>query len=261
MISLVLATLCSAAPSDAARYVMSVGGLPVGVVSFALEGSSYTYRSTQVFRSKTRDLTQRFELVDGALTPEVWWLSKKRPEGCVNVIEERSRDVESVCTFAGGGTIGGKPFHAEYDATGALKTLTVASVTFAASAAVLPDRADPFAEGFAVKGRGSHLRVEPRARGVELASVRGVSAEAPEGSCLDLARTEVAKSTGSTVVLGVVIDQGRAWPHAWVKRPTGEHVDPTVSPAEAKARQYLAFSDHPGQLYLELLAGQRTVVR
>ena len=63
------------------RYVMTLQGMPVGVVSFWFDGTTYSYHSTQVFRSSTRDVTERFELTSSNMKPEVWWLSKKRPDG------------------------------------------------------------------------------------------------------------------------------------------------------------------------------------
>ena len=251
----------SAVPADA-RYVMSVGGVPVGVVSYALEGSTYVYRSTQVFRSKNQEVVRRIELALGHLKPEVWWLSVKRPDGCVEVTEERSTVSELVCTRAGGGTIAGRAFRSAYGPGGQLLWLELPGVLFEASARELPARADPFAEGFAVSGEGPTPRVEPPVKGVELVHAAGVSIEAGDDqSCLELARAYVARHATTTVVLGVVIERGRAWPHAWVKTAKGEHFDPTVAPDEANPRQYLVFSRDAASLYLELLSGQRRVTR
>ncbi len=264
MIGALLAGLISAAPVDQGRYVMSVGGAPVGVVSFSVVGGQYTYQSTQVFRSKTSDVTSKRSLAE-AIKPEVWWLSRRRAPGCVTVFEERASKNEEVCTTDdGGGTIAGAPFHADYDGMGALVHLEVASVRFDASKASLPGRADPFAEGFIVTGHGAGVEIDPPFDAVTEVTVSPLTSrpsDDDEGtSCLELARAEVAKSPGSIVVLGVVVDGDRAWPHAWVKRTNGTWVDPTLTKA-LPTRHYLAFSRDAGRLYLELLAGQRRLVR
>ncbi len=265
MIGLVLSLLISAAPGDQGRYVMSVGGLPVGVVSFSVNNGQYLYQSTQVFRSKTRDLRTVRSLADEP-KPEVWWLSRKRAPGCATVFEERARVTEEVCLAVGGGTIAGTAFQAEYDDAGALTRLEVASVRFEASEAPLPARADPFAQGFAVSGAGAgpgSLRVEPASPGVAEVSVAPLGGYGPDDddprSCLELARAEVAKSSGS-VMLGLIIEGDRAWPHAWVKTSKGALVDPSA-PVRRATRQYLAFSRDAGRLYLELLASRRRVIR
>lgn len=256
-----LTALIATLAPDQARYVMSVGGLPVGVVSFSVEGTTYRYRALHVFRSSTREVIERFELEASKPPPEVWWLSQKRAHGCVTAIEERTRQPELVCTHPGGGTIGARPFHAAYDASGRLAWLEVAAVRFEASQAALPARADPFADGFAVTGRGHVVTVEPKSPIVASVVVVGVRGEPAEGlSCLDLARAEVTKTPSSRVVLGVVVDQARAWPHAWVKTADGVHRDPTV-PSTGERRQYLEFSNDAGQLYLELLSGVRQITR
>lgn len=245
-----LALISAASP----RYVMSVGGLPVGVVSFSVEGDVYTYRSMQVFRSKTQEITERLTVSE---RPEVWWLSRKRPDGCVITTEERTHQSEEVCTREGGGTIARRPFTSHYDANGALNWLELSGVRFEASSAELPSRVDPFAEGFEVTGDGARVQLQPQSKGVESVRVASLATE-DEGSCLDVARAYVAKNRNTTVVLGVVIDEGRAWPHAWVKTAKGMHLDPTGPP---KPRQYLAFpSSDAGRLYLELLAQKRLLI-
>ena len=256
--SFALLVLISAAAPDQARYVMSVGALPVGVVSYSVEGSRVVYRSTQVFRSKQAETVVRLDL---ARRPEVWWLSKTRPDGCVEATEERTGQPEQVCTRAGGGTIAGRPFTSAYDASGRLTWLELSGVRFEASTQALPSRADPFAEGFELSGSGPALRVEPAAKGVEQVKVTGVNVVADDdASCLELARAYSAKTQDAQVVLGVVIEGGRAWPHAWVKTARGAHLDPTISSAEPTRRRYLAFNADAGRLYLELLSGQRKLM-
>ena len=198
-----LAALISTAPVDQGRYVMTVGGAPVGVISFSVVAGQYTYQSTQVFRAKTSDVTMKRSLAE-PVKPEVWWLSRRRALGCVTVFEERAAKNEQVCiTDDGGGSIAGAPFRAEYDGAGALVHLEVASVRFDASKASLPTRADPFADGFIVTGHGAGAAVDPPFAGVNEVAVSPLTSRPSDdddgASCLELARAEVAKSAPISV--------------------------------------------------------------
>jgi hypothetical protein len=65
------------------------------------------------------------------------------------------------------------------------------------------------------------------------------------------------------LVLGLVVEGGRAFPHAWVRRGT-DALDPTLGPEDAEAlarRAYLALPrEAAGLVYLSLLDGRRRVV-
>jgi hypothetical protein len=82
------------------------------------------------------------------------------------------------------------------------------------------------------------------------------------GGCLAHARRFVAQAKAAghdaELVLGLVVDGGRAYPHAWV-RAGGTELDPTLM-RPVTAGEYLALDD-AGQRYLELLEGTRRVVR
>lgn len=257
MLALALAVLASEPPATA-RYVMYVAGQPVAVVSYSVTHDAYTYTSAHFFRSSQRELTKHLTLRD---RPEVWWLSSQRSDGCTTVTEELNTAPETVCidARAGGGTIDGKAFRASYRG-GQLVFLEIASVTFVASSVPLPARADPFATGFEVKGRVGELRMVPSAPGARaISNVRGamVPGTSDEASCLELARAFTANTPGATVVTGVVVDEGRAWPHAWVQLKSGAMLDPTVGRNTLNPRKYLAFSNDAGALFLGLVSGER----
>ncbi|MBL9038083.1 MAG: hypothetical protein JNG84_06185 [Archangium sp.] len=255
-----LAAVAVASSPDAARYVMHVDGVPVGVVRFRREGALYRYDASHVFRSTQR--THHRELTfDDAAPPEVWWLSRRRPDGCRAVTEERTEKAETVCLRAGGGTIDGQAFTARYTPDGALASLSLGAVRFEASTAEVLEGRDPFAAGFEVLAGNGAPMVEPPVPGVRARQVRGVDVASAEGeSCLELARRVVKARQAKRVVVGLVIDGGRAWPHAWVELANGEQRDPTVSAADAP-RWYLELPSDAGKRYLELVAGTRRVVR
>jgi hypothetical protein len=79
-----------------------------------------------------------------------------------------------------------------------------------------------------------------------------------EATCLEAARALASRLPGAVVQLGVLIEGARAWPHAWVRRRDGLHVDPTRPSDEAHAGVYVAFPDAAaGRWYLELASGAR----
>jgi hypothetical protein len=68
------------------------------------------------------------------------------------------------------------------------------------------------------------------------------------------------KTPGASVQVGLLVEDGRAWPHAWVRRSDGTQVDPTRTTNEARQRVYLAFpAAQAGRWFLELASGARTL--
>jgi len=118
---------------------------------------------------------------------------------------------------------------------------------------------DPFARGFEVSGVGAQISLVPAAK-TSMVQVLGVPKPLDGGSCLELASAWVERH-GGAVQLGVVLESGRAWPHAWVLTKDGAQLDPSIRVGEEGARSYLAFDQNPDSLYLELVSKARRVVR
>lgn len=269
----VLALVLSAAP---VRLVQSVQGVPVGVVEVEVKAGVLTYRARHVFRDEARAFETSWP-VDAAgrdaagLSSEVLALSVRSAPGCREVREERTGRRERLCLDAEGrGSLDEVKLRAAWDARGRLTWLELLDGAglvvsrFDRSAAEPKPGRDPFVDGFPVTGDGPAVRLQPAAGATQVV-VEGVSAEAVnEGTCLSAARAWVSAHAGDVVQLGVVVEAGRAWPHAWVRRASGTFVDPTLDAASAarSARHYLAFPDDvAGALYLELASGSRRVAR
>jgi hypothetical protein len=120
----------------------------------------------------------------------------------------------------------------------------------------------PFADGFLVEPDEQALRLEPALSGAQLVGpVTAVGDQAHQGRCLPLARAYAQASKGrARVIIGVVVEHGRAVPHAWV-RAAGADLDPSVVPGDdLGARRYLEFpAGLAGRVYLELFSHARVL--
>lgn len=246
------------------RLVHFVGEVPVGVIELELRPSKAIYRATHVFRDDQRRFETSWQLdarhrdADG-LASELQLLASRPAPGCVVVREERTGRRETLCLDdSGAGRIDDTAIRASWNHAGALTRLDVLDASgqvvsrFERSQAAPIACADPFAKGFPVEGEGSL----PSVTGATRVSVSAV-AKPMAGNCLAAARAFV--KTGDVVEVGLVVEQRRAWPHAWVRQRDGTRVDPTVS--STTGREYLAFeTERAGQLYLELAAGSRRVL-
>ncbi len=282
-LSLLLLT-AAAPPAESLRLLMVVGDAPAGVVEARREGKRWVYRSTHLYRAGPAERRRTLEVDAAGKTrdgkvPETWWLSRLREVGCVDAVEELELSPERVCVRerkADGretvveGRIGETPFRARYGKSGALLELTVNEVAFRASDAPLPEGVDPFATGFPLSGQASRGTFRYALTGGDASLEDAVEAarevdDAPVGrepaattDCLTAARALVKARPGLSLVLGVVTEDGRAWPHAWAEdAATHRAVDPTLPPHDARLtrRRYLAFPKDAGRLYLALLAG------
>jgi hypothetical protein len=254
------------------RLVQSVGGVPVGVVEAFVDADTYYYRVRHVFRQQT----QRFEVhwrvdADGkdaqGLRAELFVLGRRPAPGCQVVREERTGVPERLCVDVDGrsATLDGAPLRLSYDASGALEVAELLDhrggvlSRFDAKGPPPVPGAEPFADGFPIAGEpGRSLGMTPRGPATQVA-VLGV--ETPSDDvCLPAARALVEKAPGASVQVGLVVEDGRAWPHAWVRRGDGTQVDPTRTTNEAGQRVYLAFpAAQAGRWFLELASGARTL--
>jgi hypothetical protein len=264
MVLVVTLTFLHAAPTT---WVQSIGGAPVGVMTLTRRGALMEYQVVHVFKRKRQRFHTRWRVdangldEDGRLA-ELQALAQGQP-GCRPVREERSGRTEMLCLSPGGrdGSIDGVSIRLGRTAGGALQTVEVLGrdghvvSRFEAKAASLQLRTDPFERGFAVTGHSGSTVVANDAA-IKRVDVSPVGeAQVSDDDCLEAAR-RVAAREGGAVQLGLIVEKGKAWPHGWVRLPTGGLVDPTRTETGAEARQYLAFpTDRAAMLYLELLSG------
>ncbi|MDP2275758.1 MAG: hypothetical protein Q8K32_33730 [Archangium sp.] len=246
MIALVI-SLLAAAPIEA-RFVLEVGALPVAELRISVQGDRYFYDATHFLEEGPREHHVELALGKGPL-PEVLALLRRPRPGCREVLEERSRTPETLCVEAAEGnevtgTIAGEAFVARYDAEARLTGITVGSAHWAAAARpVSPPIESPFVRG--VKVPAGELVLEPAVAGARWLTRTPVGTGEADSvgrvRCLVLARGESARQPGSMVSVGLVIEDGRAYPHAWVTAANGMASDPSVLPDDPvlATRRYL----------------------
>lgn len=263
--------LLTAALLSQARYLFELDSVPVGTVELTLQGDHYTYKSLHAYRRARSEQVDEFTLAKGRPTPEGFWLWHKPAAGCVDGIAELTSTTGKLCANDVGvrevkGTTLGKPFTARYDATGELEELQLGKSRFVRSAAPLQP-GKPYEKGFAIEGKGKKLELDPPVEGARwpFFTPKGTRrAPLPEtDSCLEVAQAYVAENAGYEVALGVVVDKGRAYPHAWAVSALSGDVDPSAKLSKAKVpnKAYLELPrGQAGALYVELLEGKRKLV-
>lgn len=263
VIALVL-TLLAAAPVDG-RFVLEVGGIPVAELRVSAVGKRYLYESTHFLEEGPRERRLELPLGGSGPQPEVWSLLRRPAKGCRDVLEERTRATESLCVERSAakevtGTIAGEAFVAHYDAAGALSDITVGAARWvAATRPTTPPLESPFGHGLEVPPGA--LRLEPAvagARWLERPPVgTGTSARVGRARCLVLAREEAARRPAARVAVGLVIEEGRAYPHAWVAEGAGAF-NPSVLAGDPvlEQRRYLEVPpERSGTFFLQLFEG------
>ena len=266
---LLLVLLTTAAADDfSARYVMLFSGAPAGTISISQKANQLTYSADQFFErasdgSAGTHFKRVFDVTQGP-PAETLWLSTQKPVGCVDALEERSGETEKVCIDTVKkrqvtGRIAETKFTALYGADGRLQVLQFPGVEFRQSNAQVAPGVAPFADGFALT-KGPKVGLVPALKGSALVKVTPAGEAGKEVNCLDAARQYATAHAGALTIIGLVIEDGRAWPHAW-SRVKGADVDPSVpSGADVSGRQYLALPQgQAGQVFLELAAGSRKV--
>ena len=256
------------------RYLFELDGMPVGTVELQLTGKHYTYRSLHAYRRAKSEQVDEFNLAPEKPTPEGYWLWRKPAPGCVDGVAELTSTLGKLCADEVGarevkGTTLGKPFTARYDSAGELEELQLGKSRFLRTDQPLePGR--PYEKGFAVAGKGKKLELEPAVEGTRwpFHTPKGTrSTPLPEAdSCLEVARERVAEHPEFRVALGLVVEKGRAYPHAWAVSDVSGDVDPSAKAPGKKAKPapnkaYLELPrEQAGALYVELLEGKRKLV-
>ncbi len=258
-----LLLLLTALPSGSYGYTLELKGAPAAQVELEVKDDALVYRRTFFFRRGPQHDEARFPRPDKPLLASFYLLALPKM-GCVDARDESSPKKGKVCVTkinSDGveGTLFGQKFKATYGDDQLLRTLELPTGRYLRGRAY--EGKDAFEEGFEVQGEGE-LHVFPEVPGAltrPVASLKGVKLS---GNCLERAEALVAQSKGKyELVLGVVEDGGKMWPHAWVvETETRLSFDPTLPNAEK--REYLQLPlNEAGQLYLELLQGLRKLVR
>ncbi len=258
----VVACILAAAPVQA-RFALAVAGLPVAELRISVAGDLYVYEATHFLEEGPSQHRIELQLKDGSPLPEVLALLRRPKKGCTDVLEEREKKLEQLCvtrSVAGEavGTINQEPFTARYDTSDALAAITVGSARWiAAPQAVQPPSESPFLQGVVVPS--GKLRLDPPVEGAKwlARSPEGIGTEYRRDRCLVLAREEAAKRPGAEVSVGLVIEGGRAYPHAWVTEK-GQAFDPSVligDPILMKRRYLEIPKAKSGDFYLRFFDG------
>lgn len=255
-----LVLLLAAAPVDA-RFVLEVSGFPLAELHVAVDGDAWVYESTHFLEEGPKVKFLRLPLSRG--TPEVLALMTPPAPGCQEVIEERTEAKEKLCVetasaTAASGTLNELTFTARY-VEGALNEIAVGSAKWrrVAQATRPPSRDSPFVKGVPAPG----FTLTPAFAGATwlAKSPRGTAADekVSRTRCLLLARRAVEKLPGARVSVGLVVEDGRAYPHAWVTTSKGAQ-DPSVRPGDEvlTRRRYLEVPvAKSGAFFLQLFDG------
>lgn len=298
---LTLALAAAPASPVTARYAFELDGTPVGTVQLTVGGGKFVYRSTQLFtrgqqtegvsRSAQLAVDAQGRIAGQARVPESLWLWRRPSPGCVEGRDELTGQEGPLCAFAGAtdraqGTVFGERFDARYGADGQLAELRLGHGRFVRieTGQRLSNPPDLFADGFDIEGAAGPLALSPAPAAAaapalstwSAAAARALAREVHDGPvdearaggrCLAYAQRFVAlareRGQRAAVVLGVLEDQGRAYPHAWVRVgvPGGKGLD--LDPSSLAPVSGLTHLALPGQGrdLLELWSGRAKVVR
>ena len=204
--------------------MLEVAGIPVAELRVSVSGDRYVYESTHYLEEGPREHRVAMRLKRGAPLPEVLALLHRPKLGCRDVLEERKGVLEKLCVERSdpsdvSGTIAGEDFEAHYDDSETLIAITVGSAKwFEMGTPTAPPPVSPFVRGVTVPPGVLVLDPPvPDARWLARAPEGvGTPEEVGRVRCLLLARAEQARRPGSHVSVGLVIEEGRAYPHAWV---------------------------------------------
>jgi hypothetical protein len=256
------------------RFVLFLGEAPLSELRLRVDERQLTYEAIQFLGRGPARWTRTFDLDPagkylGRPLETTELLSRPNP-GCRVVLEERRSREERLCVDEVGnqsarGRIGDVEFVARYDARNRLVELAVGGARWTRTESSPYMGAElPFAAGIAVEGEGSTIDVSPPITAVQQPLVEASgTAPAPDETCLELANRAIERDRQLTLVLGLVVEEKRAVPHAWTRRGA-KHLDPSVlvDDESMAGRQYLALPPlRVGRTYLELFSGRRTVRR
>jgi Transglutaminase-like superfamily len=294
----VLATALLLVPPERTSYLFTLDGLPAGQVTLERgpDGKSFTYRSEHVFgrgpllrsvESHTLLLDESGRVAGSTATPVSLWLWRQHAPSCLEVVDERTGRTGQACSNA---VSRDESFHAVYR-DGVLESLELGPSRFSRldEAKELDGAAGLWARGIPLPSGRGPLSFDPglslprqpsapsaRGRGWAVKLLRDFGAAAKEERCLEASQRLLAwmeeRGVHGVLVLGLLLDSGRAWPHAWVRAdgPYEEAVDLDAAwgrlaePPGYMALQLVAPGAHgleAGQVYLDLVSGKRRLLR
>jgi hypothetical protein len=273
---LLLLTCCQGGPVEE-RFLLTVDGVPLAVLQVSVRQSVYRYEATTFLDEGDEHLARSWTLdglgeIDGR-GPEVLTLLGPPLPGCRQVLEERRGVDETLCVdertaTRATGRLDGVPFAASYERE-RLVALELPGARWARLEGSAPhgQPRQVFGRGFLVRRAPGPVRLEPALPGARLVTepVTGTGGGGSLGRqrCLSLAKQAVAADPHLELVLGLVLEAGRAYPHAWV-RDGHRHQDPSILAADTGTLGRRAYLELPrsvaGRAYLELVAGTLTVV-
>lgn len=267
-LSIALAQAASGA--EAAAWTLTLSEVPTAIARARLEGGTYTWAVETPFgRGKQSPVTVK---VDAAgrdakgRVPEGLWFFRRPKPGCVKGFDEvTGREGELCLEDDGHGTALGEKFRGTWGADGVLESLLIRGVEWRRGEHAWTGT-NPWAEGFAVTGEGAQLAVEGVVRFWVLEEhPRPTGKRKVKGDCLTVAYRAIDEAPQGKLglVRGLVIERGRAWPHAWVRHQSSRQMeDPSVPAGETADRVYVELpAARAAQAYLDLLSGRARVVR
>jgi hypothetical protein len=294
------------APPERTSYLFTLDGLPAGQVTLERggDGKSFTYRSEHVFgrgpalrkvETRTLKLDPEGRVAGTGSIPVSLWLWTRPSPGCLEVVDERSGRTGQACVNGVSreemeGVALEESFHAVYQG-GTLEMLELGPARFTRvrEAPGLDGASGLWAKGMALPGGRGELVFDPNlalprqpsapsARGRTWADqqLKEFGAAAEGERCLEasqrLLRWMEERGGHGVLVLGLLLAEGRAWPHAWV-RAEGPYQEPVdldpawgrvvVPPGYVTLETVTAGAQglEAGQVYLDLLTGKRRLVR
>ena len=263
-VTALLLGLLAAAPLEA-RFVLEVKSLPLAELRVTRNGARYVYESTHFLEEGPKEKRLEFTLEPGAPLPEVLALVTKPSPGCRTVQEEKTRTLETLCVdTVDGGTVRGRldavTFEARYGAEGRLERISLPGAVWkAVEKPTKPPAESPFTKGIEVP-KGA-LKLEPDLSGARWLTVPplGIGREDTVGRlrCLPAARAELTRRSNARLVVGLVVEDGRAFPHAWLDEQ-GLALDPSVlagDPVLARRRYLEVPAERSGAFFLQLFDG------
>jgi hypothetical protein len=305
-IQFVIATVLLVAAPAQTSYLFTLDGLPAGQVTLSrsADGKSFTYRSEQVFgrgpalrkvETRTLKIGPEGRVVGSTATPVSLWLWTRSPPGCLEVLDERTGRAGQACSNGVSseeleGIALEESFHATYR-DGVLEVLEMGPARFKRVQATpgLDGAAGLWARGLALPGGRGELVFDPglslprqpsapSSRGQAYAeqTLREFGPTESGERCLEASQRLLGwieeRGGHGVLVLGLLVAEGRAWPHAWVRAegPFDEPVDLdpawsrlVVPPGYIALQTVTAGADglEAGQIYLDLVTGKRRLVR
>jgi hypothetical protein len=306
LVPLALATALLVALPERTSYLFTLDGLPAGQVTLerSADGKSFIYRSEHVFgrgpalrkvESRTLVLDEAGRVAGTSATPVSLWLWTQPQPSCLEVVDELTGRTGQACSNAVSreeleGIALDEPFHAVYrDAQ--LESLELGSARFTRleDTPVLDGASGLWARGFALPGGRGQVGFEPplslprqpaepstRGRTWAERTLKEFGPPTDAERCLESSQRLLGwleeRGVRGVLVLGLLLDAGRAWPHAWV-RVSGPYEEPVdLDPAWGRvavppgylALQLVATGAHgleAGQVYLDLVSKKRRLVR